>query len=113
MTERNRQALIQHIPAIQALCEELGVTRLQVYEPDLTDSAGNKAPFGFIVTIPDTGNPGLWAGKLVELEEGLSSMFGREVDLLLPGALRNDWVRTNLASRRFEVYSTFRSSDAS
>ena len=93
-----------YIRAIQVLCEETGVSRLELCEGDASSSSGGTAPPCFIVTTPATENPGLWAEKLVELEERLSSLVGREIDLLLPGALRNDWVRQHLASRRFEVY---------
>lgn len=91
----------KHIPAIQALCAELGVSRLELCEGDA--DAATASPC-FVVTTPDTENPGLWAEKLVELEERLSSLLGREVDLLLPGALRNDWVRNHLATYREELY---------
>lgn len=104
MTERTKLTLTQHIPAIQAVCQEIGVTRLELCEGDASPPAGKPSPSCFIVTIPETGNPGLWAGKLVELEERLSSILGQEIDLLLPGALRNDWVRNHIARSRTELY---------
>jgi hypothetical protein len=94
-----------HISAIQALCEEIGITRLELCEGDTSSPDATTSPTCFIVTTPATENPGLWAEKLVELEERLSSLLGREIDLLLPGALRNDWVRTHLARSRTEVYT--------
>ena len=101
-----------HISAIQALCEEIGVTRLELCEGDDSTSSTPTLPSCFIVTTPATENPGLWAEKLVELEERLSSLLGREIDLLLPGALRNDWVRQHLASRRAEVYDAGKGHDS-
>jgi hypothetical protein len=94
----------KNISAIRALCAELGVTRLELCEGD-AELGGTPASSCFIVTTPETENPGLWAGKLVELEERLSSLLGREVDLLLPGALRNDWVRDHIAKSRTELYT--------
>lgn len=94
----------KHIPAIRALCAELGVSRLELCEGDSSTPDAAMASPCFIVTTPDTENPGLWAEKLVELEERLSSLLGREIDLLLPGALRNDWVRTHIATYREELY---------
>lgn len=93
-----------YIPAIQAVCEEIGITRLELCEGSASPPTGKTLPCCFIVTIPDTENPGLWAGKLVELEERLSSIIGHEIDLLLPGALRNDWVREHVARTRTELY---------
>jgi hypothetical protein len=95
----------KHISAIQALCTEIGVTRLEFCESDASRFGGTSEPSCFIVTTPATENPGLWAGKLVELEERLSSLLGQEVDLLLPGALRNDWVREHVARNRVELYA--------
>lgn len=95
----------QHTSAIQALCAEIGVTRLELCEGDASPPAGKTLPSCFIVTIPETGNPGLWAGKLVDLEDRLSAILGHEVDLLLPGALRNDWVRQHIARTRVELYT--------
>jgi predicted nucleotidyltransferase len=104
MIERHRLTLTQHIPAIQALCAELGVTRLELCDSDALSEATEKPLSCFIVTIPTDGDPVSWACKLVDLEERLGSILGREVDFLLPGALRNDWVRQHLARRRIEVY---------
>lgn len=95
----------KYIPRIQALCEELGVTRLELCEGVVPPPAGKPLPSCFIVTIPATDSPGLWAGKLVELEKRLSALLGQEIDLLLPGALRNDWVRQHVARRRVEMYN--------
>lgn len=101
-----------HLSAIQALCEEIGITRLELCEEDTSSSNEPPAPTCFIVTIPATETPGLWAEKLVELEERLSSLLGHQIDLLLPGALRNDWVREHLASRRVEVYDAGKGHDS-
>lgn len=105
MTETTRSTLSQHISAIQALCQEIGVTRLELCEGDASPPPGKKPPTCFIVTIPETETPGLWAEKLVELEDRLASIIGRDVDLLLPGALRNDWVRSHIAKTRVELYT--------
>lgn len=95
----------QHISAIQALCQEIGVTRLELCEGDASPPTGKESPTCFIVTIPETEMPGLWAEKLVELEDRLASIIGHDVDLLLPGALRNDWVRSHIAKTRVELYT--------
>lgn len=105
MTEKPRLTLTLPIPAIQALCAEIGINRLELCEGDAAAPGASPVPSCFIVTTPATENPGLWAVKLVELEERLSSLLGREIDLLLPGALRNDWVREHLARTRVEIYT--------
>jgi hypothetical protein len=94
----------KHIPAIQAVCKDIGVSRLELCDGDELVAPGSKSLSCFIVTIPADGDAVLWACKLVELEERLAGILDREVDLLLPGALRNDWVRQHLARRRVEVY---------
>lgn len=101
-----------HISAIQALCQEIGVTRLELCDGDASPPSPTTPSSCFIVTIPATETPGLWAEKLVELEERLSSLLGHQIDLLLPGALRNDWVREHLASRRVEVYDARKGHDS-
>jgi hypothetical protein len=94
----------KYIPAIQTLCAEIGVSRLELCDGDEAITSSVKPLYCFIVTIPEDGDAVSWACKLVELEERLAGILDREVDLLLPGALRNDWVRQHLARRRIEVY---------
>lgn len=67
-------------------------------------SAGAAGPACFIVTIPAGAETAGWAQTLATMEARLAGILGREVELLLPGALRNQWLRDRVGAARVELY---------
>lgn len=94
----------KHIREIQALCEEAGVTRLELCEGADPFSAGAEGPACFIVTLPASVETAGWAQTLATMEARLAAILGRDVELLLPAALRNDWLRDRIGASRVELY---------
>lgn len=94
----------QHIAAIRALCAEAGVTRLELCEGENPFFAGAAGPARFIVTLPTSAGTAGRAQTLATMEAQLATILGRGVELLLPGMLRNAWLREAQRRSRRELY---------
>jgi uncharacterized protein len=79
----------QHIPDIQALCRELGVSKLEIFGSAVTDEFDpERSDVDFLVTYPMNYDFGPWANRYVQLAERLEEILMREVDLITERALR-------------------------
>jgi predicted nucleotidyltransferase len=79
----------QHIPEIQALCREFGVTELEIFGSAVTDEFDPEhSDVDFLVTYPDGYDYGPWASRYVELADRLELIVERCVDLVTERALR-------------------------
>jgi predicted nucleotidyltransferase len=94
-----RPLIAQHLPEIQALCREFGVTKLEAFT--MPHSTG----LDLLVTFSkDDTASGM--RRLVELEERLATTLGRDVNLITVAALRNDWLRETTWQTRSTLYET-------
>jgi predicted nucleotidyltransferase len=95
----------QHIPAIQALCREYGVAKLEIFGSAVTDEFDpERSDVDFLVTFPEDYDFGPWIGKLFDMEEELARVLGRDVDLVMLSALENKWFRREAEKTRTVIF---------
>ena len=100
----------QHREAIADICRRFGVRRLEVFgsaaraidfHPDTSDA-------DFLVEFaPDNGLPFLH--RFFGLQDALSHLLSRSIDLVEPSAVRNPYVRASIDRSREVVYGAWRS----
>jgi uncharacterized protein len=72
--------------AVAAFCRQYGVARLRLFGSALrSDFDPKRSDIDLLVEFLPGQSKSLF--KLVEMEENLTSMLGRKVDLLTPGSL--------------------------
>ena len=74
---------------IIALCERYQVQELSVFGSVLREEFGPQSDVDFLVVF-ENDDYGPWMGKLTALEDGLSELLGRKVDLVPKPMLK--WV---------------------
>ncbi len=95
----------QHREAILALCREYGVARLEIFGSAATDAFDpDRSDVDFLVEYPPDYDFGPWLSRFQELEQGLSNLLGRHVDLVMTSALRNRWFNREAAKTRTVIY---------
>jgi predicted nucleotidyltransferase len=72
---------------IQDLCRRYDVQELDVFGSALRDDFGPESDIDFLVVFKDN-DYGPWASKLTELEEDLSRLLNRNVDLVSKPAIQ-------------------------
>jgi predicted nucleotidyltransferase len=75
------------VRAIQDLCTRYGVAELQVFGSILRDDFGPASDVDFLVSFKEGEPLGPWMKRCFDLQEELSRMLGRPVDLVLRGEL--------------------------
>jgi predicted nucleotidyltransferase len=90
---------------IAELCRRFRVRRLDLFgsaaRDDFTES---RSDMDFLVEFLDEDvGPGLHA--YFGLKEGLEALLGRPVDLVMPEAVTNPYVRADIARHRTAVYA--------
>ena len=91
--------------AVGELCRRFGILRLELFGSACTpefDPAGSD--LDFLVEFPHGYDFGPWLSRLSELQSALTELFGRHVDLVMPGALRDPWFRREAEKTRTLVY---------
>ena len=87
-------------PALEALCLQYGVRRLELFGSVLRPDFGAQSDVDVLVEFAPGRTPRL--GEFVELNESLSGAFGRRVDLMTRASVETS--RNPL--RRAEILST-------
>ncbi|MGA2045265.1 MAG: nucleotidyltransferase domain-containing protein [Roseiarcus sp.] len=93
--------------ALSALCRRFGVARLEVFGSAArgTDFDPQRSDIDFLVAFePDLELPPL--ERFFGLAEALEALFGRPVDLVEDGAMRNPYVRAGVDRSREPVYGS-------
>lgn len=91
-------------PEIAALCERLGVERLEVFGSGTrVDFDPGESDLDFVVRFSHPRNRG-YADRYLALAEALEQLFRRRVDLLTERSLRNPIFRRTIASDRRVLY---------
>ena len=99
----NRAA--SHRTAIEDLCREYGVARLEVFGSAATDVFDpERSDIDFLVSYPPDYDFGPWLARFQELEGALANLLGRNVDLVMTSALKNRWFAREAAKRRTVIY---------
>ena len=95
----------QHRDAIADICRRFGGRRLEVFGSTAraTDFHPDTSDADFLVEFaPDNGLPFLQ--RFVGLQDALSHLLGRPIDLVEPGAVRNPYIRASIDRARELIY---------
>ena len=78
-----------HAERIQALCRRFGILHLAAFGSALrSDFDPSTSDVDLFAVFSSTSEPG-YANRYLDFAEALEALFGRRVDLLTPGGLRN------------------------
>ena len=95
-----------HREAIQALCREFGVARLEVFGSVVTDAFDpERSDIDFIVTYPEDYEFGPWLKRYFELKRRLESLLERPVDLVMSDAIRKPRFIQSVREQRQLLYA--------
>jgi predicted nucleotidyltransferase len=95
-----------HKDELTALCREFGVERLEVFGSVVTDEFDPLlSDIDFLVTYPSDYDYGPWMGRFFELQERLSDLFGRRVDLVISKDFRNPYFARSVEQSRRLLYA--------
>lgn len=90
--------------AIAALCSRHGVRRLAMFGSAVTGTFDPAASdVDFLVEFDQGVTDGF--SSYFGLKDDLESLFGRPVDLVMPGALENPYFAASVASSARELYA--------
>jgi predicted nucleotidyltransferase len=88
---------------IEAFCRKWGVTALALFGSVLTPDFRPDSDLDVLVTFETGSRVSLFG--FAEMQEELSEMFGREVDLVEKVALRNPFVRNHVLHHNHVIYA--------
>jgi len=89
---------------ITTLCERFGVQRLEVFGSAASGSFDpDRSDVDFLVDFGEGYDPTLFA-RYFGLKEALEGLFGRSVDLVMIGALKNPYFIESVNRTRQSVY---------
>lgn len=99
-------ALLEHKrPEIETLCRRFHVRRLDVFGSAARgDFDPERSDVDFLVEFEES--PGLNAFEAyMDLRRHLAEVLGRPVDLVMPSAIRNTYVKAGIEASREPVYA--------
>ena len=97
--------IAQNEAALQRLCVEFGVERLELFGSACTSAFDpSHSDLDFLVEFPDGYDFGPWMSRFVELRQRLTELFARPVDLVMPSALENRFFREEADKTRTVIY---------
>jgi predicted nucleotidyltransferase len=97
--------IAEHLEAIRALCRDFGVARLEVFGSVCTDAFDlERSDIDFLIDYPEGYEFGPWLGRFFDLQDALTGIIGRHVDLVMTGALRNKWFRREADKTRTVIF---------
>ncbi len=91
------------IPEIAELCRCLKISRLDVFGSATSDDFHAESDVDVLVRFEQDGD-GLF-NRYFDLKEGLESIFGRSVDVVVGDSLKNPYFRANVERSRRTVYA--------
>lgn len=90
---------------VAALCRRFHVRRLEVFGSAAREHDFDPAHSDIDFLVEFTEHPdGMSLGNFFDLKEALEGVFGRPVDLLMPGAIRNPYLKASVDRSRVEVF---------
>lgn len=96
--------LAPHMAQIAALCNRLGVARLQLFGSAATgEFESGRSDYDFLVEL-DASTVGSRAQRLIDLAENLESLLGARVDLVNPRYIRNPYFAAEVERTRRPVH---------
>lgn len=96
--------LAPHSVAIAALCQRLGVKRLELFGSAATATfEPGRSDYDFLIEL-DTAVAGSRAQRIIDLAEALEEMLGAPIDLVNPQYIRNPYFAAEVERTRTTVY---------
>jgi uncharacterized protein len=96
--------IVERRDEIEALCRHYGVIRLDLFGSAATGAFNEEtSDLDFVATFADTRKPG-YAKRFLHFAEALEALFGRSVDLITDGSIRNPYFREEVDETRQPVY---------
>lgn len=93
-----------HIAEVRAICRRYGVSRLELFGSATTDAFDpQRSDLDFLVEFD--ANPSGLFDRYFGLKESLEALYGREVDLVTEGALRNPFFIEAVNKTRQLIYA--------
>jgi predicted nucleotidyltransferase len=91
--------------SVAALCKTYGVASLDVFGSATSEDWEHaRSDLDFLVRfLPDSDQH--LADRYLGLAEDLEKLFGRRVDLVTEGAIRNPYFRRNVEATRISIYA--------
>ena len=94
----------KHLDEIAALCRRYGVLRLDLIGSAATgDFNPATSDLDFVATFADTHEPD-FLGRYLDFADALEALFGRSVDVLTDGSIRNPRYRELIDATRQPIY---------
>lgn len=92
-------------PGLEEICERHGVGRLDLFGSAAGESfdPGN-SDLDFVVSFAPQDPPRLF-DRYFGLKEDLGELFGREVDLVMEGAMKNPYFARSVNESRIPLYA--------
>jgi uncharacterized protein len=95
----------QRLPQVKRLCRRFHVRRLELFGSAARDDFDpDRSDFDFLVEFDRGHREALSLKTYFGLKEALEALFGRSVDLVEPGAIRNPYLRESIDSSRETVF---------
>ena len=87
------------------LCRQYGVARLEVFGSAADDTYTERSDLDFLVEFLPSQDLGPWLSHYFDLRDALASLFGRSVDLVMAGALKNPYFAREVNRTRKVLYA--------
>lgn len=98
--------ILNHADEISGLCRKFGVVRLDVFgSAARSDFDPISSDIDLIALFTGTSEPG-YADRYLDFAESLEALFGRKVDLLTPGAIRNPRFAETIKRESVPIYES-------
>jgi uncharacterized protein len=89
---------------VSALCRRYGVRKLELFGSATTDAFNpDTSDFDFLIDLDPEGDS--LFHRYFDLKNALETLFGREVDLVMVGALENPYFIDSINKTRQTVYA--------
>ena len=95
----------KHIDQVAALCRQTGARRLRLFGSAIReDFEPASSDLDFLVEF-DALAPAKYADSYFALKEGLEMLFGRKVDLVTAGSIKNPYFRERVEAESQTLYA--------
>ena len=97
--------IAQHSAELRAICQRFHVRRLDLFgSAARADFDPAKSDLDFLVEFDRSNRDALSLRTYFGLKEALEKLFGRPVDLVEPGAMRNPYLKAGIEGSRERVF---------
>lgn len=88
---------------ISGLCNDYGVAELALFGSALSEEFNAESDYDFLVTFLPGARASLW--DYIDLRDKLSTLLGRDVDLVCRNAIRNPFFKRQALSNYEVIYA--------